>query len=359
MNRPGKKGPAIPAAGGFTLVEMMASITVFAILVGFLAYIVNGVQKAWIQGDQRVEIFQSARAALELFSRELSGAVVSDRIQFVQSPNLGQLSGGSVPNLAPNSPSLFWMAPGKSTPKGNLCEYGYYLTRNDGASLYQLNRMYVAPDTATPAYYLGANAYDLGVDPKKTWSFANEALWITKMSKSAFDPSNSSRVVSVVADGILAMWIRCLDPAGNAIPWLCKAPGYSQYPTNTIQFNSGSCFQMTTAAAPFSSAAAGYSNPEKTFQYTASPVNTTNTAVTKVSNALPPTVEITLIVADSRTLRQAAAAGRTIPFMPSLSASTADDIPTQIQNFNQDLLDRGVNTARTFTARVRTLNGLP
>ncbi|HSI82873.1 MAG: type II secretion system protein J [Candidatus Methylacidiphilales bacterium] len=334
------------SARAFSLVEMIVAMSVFAILMVFLAYVVNGAQKAWLMGDQKVEIYQSGRAALELFSRELSGAVVSDKIQFVQTPDLA----AKVTDLATNAPSLFWMAPGKSTDKGNLSEIGYYLTRNAAKKTYQLNRFYVSGDNAD-GYYLGLDNYSLQTTAnKRIWSFANEARWITTLNALAFNPTSTKKVVSVVADGVVAMWIRCLDPAGNPIPWLSQAP--APYSSGTIQFSSGACFQMTTADAPFSDAAATFSNEEKTFQYTSGPANPSTTPATAVANRLPASVEITLIVVDSYTLRR----NVTIPAMPTLVS--AKEVTGQIKQFQTDLVKAGISTARTFTVRVKLVNGL-
>jgi hypothetical protein len=67
-------------------------------------------------------------------------------------------------------------------------------------------------------------------------------------------------------------------------------------------------------------------------------------------------------VVDSRTLKQIASIpGKSIPGMPDLSDAgiNAKDIPAQIMQFNKDLIASGIHTARTFTARVKMVNGLP
>ncbi|PTY01608.1 hypothetical protein DB346_12780 [Verrucomicrobia bacterium LW23] len=330
----------------FSMVELLVALAVFAVLMVFLAQVITSAQMAWLMGDQKVEVYQSGRAALELFSRELSGAVASDKIQFVQTPNLA----GKVPDLATNAPSLFWMAPGKSTEASNLCGIGYYLTRNPAKRSYQLNRFYVSGDNPNN-YYKGLNAYaEQTTANKRIWSFANEALWITKLPPQAFDPASSTRVVAVVADGVVAMWVRCLDPAGNPIPWLSQAP--APYASGTIQFSSGACFQMTTADAPFSSAAPAYANEAKTFQYTSGPNNPATTPTTAVANKLPSSVEITLIVLDSHTLRR----NVVIPEMPA--PVSAQEVAAQIRQYQADLVQAGVSNARAFTVRVKLVNGL-
>jgi prepilin-type N-terminal cleavage/methylation domain-containing protein len=332
----------------FSLLEMLAAVTVFSVLMGFLAYMVTGVQKAWLIGDQKVEIYQNGRVSLDLFSRELVGAVATDQIQFVQTPNLSQL----VPDLAPNSPSLFWMGPGKLTEHGHLWSYGYYLTRDDQSKTYQLVRFSVAPGDKDNKndFYRGLNAYAEEQNvAKQRWSFANQALWITGLNKNAFDFTNQDRAVSVVAEGVVAMWIRCLDLAGNPIPWLSTMPT-SLYNSGTIQFSSGACFQMTTAAASFPAVSAVLENKARTFRYTQGPTTSAIEYPTLPGNRVPGSVEITLVVVDTRTLQR----GLTVPPMPAPLTPAA--VPAQMTKFNQDLIAAGITTARSFSVRVKMAN---
>jgi type II secretory pathway pseudopilin PulG len=66
----------------FTLIELLASMTILGLIMAMLFAAFEQINKAWLQGESRVEIFTQARAALDLMSRELSQALASDRISF-------------------------------------------------------------------------------------------------------------------------------------------------------------------------------------------------------------------------------------------------------------------------------------
>jgi hypothetical protein len=107
-------------------------------------------------GEQQVSEFQDGRAVLELMSRELSQAVISPNLQFVQNPSLP-----SALKQRANSDSIFWQAPATSTSNGNLAEIGYFLAENpanSGGAIYQLKRFFVTP-TDTANYKIFTSPY--------------------------------------------------------------------------------------------------------------------------------------------------------------------------------------------------------
>jgi prepilin-type N-terminal cleavage/methylation domain-containing protein len=68
---------------GFTLVELLASITILGLMSFLLFSAFDQTSKAWLQGESRVETYSSARAALDYMTRELSQALVnSNNFQF-------------------------------------------------------------------------------------------------------------------------------------------------------------------------------------------------------------------------------------------------------------------------------------
>jgi prepilin-type N-terminal cleavage/methylation domain-containing protein len=312
---------------GFTLVEMLVAVGVFTLIMSLFLVTTQGVQRIWTQSERKVESMQNGRAVLELFSRELAGALVSDRHQFVQSPNLSPLV-NKTPQVAPNSPSLFWIAPVDSTSRAssgaapsNPCEIGYYLTRDDATGTFRLNRLVIPPES--PFYEAGK--------VEVPW---DSAPWLTATDSSVFDPASPNSGVSPLAEGVVAMWIRCFDLAGHPIPWLGSAPGLSA--AAPLQFNSAAPFQMTDRSAPFPGGA--------TFQYLASS--------TAPAHRLPGSVEITLVLIDARTLARKPA----IPAMPA--PTTVEDVPAQIRQFQDDLNAAGL-PAETLSVRVPLANSTP
>jgi len=61
---------------GFTLLELLASVSILVIISSMLFMAYNQASKAWLLAEKRVEVAQQARAALELFTRDLSQAVL-------------------------------------------------------------------------------------------------------------------------------------------------------------------------------------------------------------------------------------------------------------------------------------------
>jgi hypothetical protein len=161
----------------------------------------------------------------------------------------------------------------------------------------------------------------------------------------AFSITSGSTAVSVVADGVVAMWIRCFDFAGNPIPWLNQSSFYPS--TAPIQFNSAASFQMAPPDGAFTPENGAVSSGTASFQYSM-PGSTVE------ANRLPASVEITIVVVDSRALSRN-------PVLPDMPPPPSDpkDVPAQIEQFNADLLRAGVRSARTLTTRVKLLNACP
>ncbi len=80
--------PSRNTNAGFTLVELMASITILGVMTFLLFSAFDQTSKAWLQGESRVETFSSARVALDYMSRELAQAMVnSNNLQFFGTTN--------------------------------------------------------------------------------------------------------------------------------------------------------------------------------------------------------------------------------------------------------------------------------
>lgn len=283
------------AASAFTLVELLLSTAILGLLAIVLTSLVGAVSRAWTAGEQQISKFQDGRAVLELISRELSHAVISPKLQFVQNPSFP----GGVSQRA-NSDSIFWQAPVAETGAGNLAEVGYYL-----AADYQLRRFFVPPSDA-------AN-YQIFTSPNQPT--ASAAPWVTTFVSDA--------VSTPVATGVLAFWVRSYDINGDLVPWLSSvAPG-----VGSLKYNSAAHFQPAVAGRPTSFK---YTNPSSTAQ----------------AHLLPNAVELTIVTLDPQTFNR----GPNIPPVPT--ASAPDQIPSARDAFNQSLIDNNIKTARTFTTRV-------
>jgi len=76
--------PALAAARGFTLVELLAGMAVLSILIVVLAQFLNVGTDAWEQGMRQSESSSSARAALDYLAAELSTAIANEHVTFRQ-----------------------------------------------------------------------------------------------------------------------------------------------------------------------------------------------------------------------------------------------------------------------------------
>ena len=286
---------------GFTLVELLIAITILTSVVVLLTSLLSGVSRAWIAGEQQVETFQDGRAILELISREVSQALISQKLQFVQNPTLTGV------NQRANSSSLFWQAGLTPTTNGNVCEVGYFLVEDPAQHTFQLKRFFVPPTDATN--------YQIFANPPSD----SAALWVTNFVGNA-------TLNTVVSDGVVAFWVRCMDVNGDAIPWVPPAP--------PLHFNSGAHFQPAVPSPA----------PSPNFKYT-------NPSSTAQAHLLPASVELILVTVDSKTMQRSRAS---IPSLPVLTGP--QDVPSAVITFNQDLVANKVQTARTFSKRLALKN---
>jgi hypothetical protein len=304
-------------------------MSVLALLLVVLVQMLNAISKTWGDGEKRIENFGNGRAILDLIARELAPAVISNAHQMIQNPFTDAQRSATVPTLAPNSDSLFWQAPLRASPNGDLCEVGYYLTDPgaNGKGPYQLKRFFVPQDHAKFLVY--ATSYT----PNST-----TARWIASPTGTTFTATEFDNVSSVVSDGVLGFWVRCFDVNGEPIPWfLSNSPEKASAP-NT-KFNSAARFQPAVVGT-----AGSITSP---WPYT---LNTS--PITAQANRLPSVIEISIATIDSRTLKR----NPTLPTTPTVA--TPSDLPNVLTTlFNVTLPGNRIDSARLFTTRVRLING--
>jgi prepilin-type N-terminal cleavage/methylation domain-containing protein len=319
------------SSAGFTLLEILVAMSILLVMMALLLSFISGVSSIWAYGERKVETFQSGRAILELIGRELSPALVSAQLQLVQRPTL---PGITTPPIAVNSSSLFWVAPLKKTDKGNLCAVGYYLTRDASVTpaRYQLMRFFVAPDDTSGLYRL----FDTTNKPLK----GSDAPWLSNAAMlPAFQLGGASARVSVVADGIIAFWIRSLDINGTAIPYLHQSSvAYSPLSAGKMEFNSAAYFLVARpSATPPNPGAPG------SFLYT-------DRNSTLQAHQMPPFIELTLLTLDRNSLLR----NPEIPDLPVIN--DPEDLPDEITDYNQSLINKNIKNAQIFRTIVPLIN---
>lgn len=330
---------------GFTIVELLVSTSLLATLMLVLAAVTESASRAWRQGTNRTDTFQSARTALELMARELAPAVVDTRMQFVIGPNtivssvVRSSSAALADKFAPESPVLLWMAP--IGENGALRCVGYYLHRDTARKFYRLKRILIAPpvvgETESPYFPIM-----VGPDVRATTLRTSpiNAIWFTRTwDGAAFDdenedPKKRKSVVSSAADGVIALWVQPIDLLGNPIPLLSRA---KNHPRSVLDYNSAAYFQMATTK-PFE---------DGSFVYLA------ETGQSMKANRVPAAVDITLVTIDNTVLQR----DLVIPEQVNVQTAGVLDVTASVKAFEELLRANNIHTARVFTTRAQLANG--
>ena len=115
---------------GFTLVELLASIAILALVGALLFAVFNQATKAWLQGESRVETFTQARAALDFMAREISQAIVTNNLSFVAMEDDSIILSTTPPQTLPQGNLAFIATVGDPIKDGmDLVEVVYRLSR--------------------------------------------------------------------------------------------------------------------------------------------------------------------------------------------------------------------------------------
>lgn len=105
----------LKSKNGFTLIEVMLSLFITAIVIAILSIVFNTGLRAFRQGRDILDITKRAQLAMGVITRELSNAMV-----FQNAPLQGAWS-------EDKGYSIYFMAPVDNTSNYELCEVGYYL----------------------------------------------------------------------------------------------------------------------------------------------------------------------------------------------------------------------------------------
>jgi prepilin-type N-terminal cleavage/methylation domain-containing protein len=111
---------------GFTLIEMLVSMVVLALLVFAMMAMVQSATSLWRDNEGRADACREARAALTTMARDLRNAVTASNVNFIQ---FNLQSGAAGTNYGSN---VFFLASLPSSAqetnsKSDVCEVGYYL----------------------------------------------------------------------------------------------------------------------------------------------------------------------------------------------------------------------------------------
>jgi prepilin-type N-terminal cleavage/methylation domain-containing protein len=162
--------PSKPNRRGFTLLELLVSMSILALLLALLLSMVNGATKLWRANENRVDSYREARAAINLIASDLTAIYPSANLNyFYTQKDEKPATPVQIPGM---NGSLFFLtalpidAQGSdknaTANKSDLCTVGYYLgydktsLTNNGTRSYNLYRYFRGSnDTYTDALLVG------------------------------------------------------------------------------------------------------------------------------------------------------------------------------------------------------------
>jgi len=167
----------------FTLVELLVAMSVLVVLMFMLFRFFGAAQTAWTTTSANTRVYENARVAMELISRDLRTAVVSDQAG-LQIPFYYDAATDRVTCVTPTTV-------GTDSIDSKLCEVSYFTT--DGTAVDPIEK-----------YALYRRAVS---DANTGWDFlgATDAAWATSATDAAAQP---------VIAGVESLSIRCFTSAG-------------------------------------------------------------------------------------------------------------------------------------------------
>lgn len=342
-----KKAPAKvaehPHSSGFSLFELLVSMTVLSVLLGFLLAALTAISSLYVHNDDTTRAEEKGRAVIELMTREVTPAVIDTRMQFVMLPGEELTDVGAL-NVVTNSPAMLWMAP--LGPGGELRCIGYFLTADTDKNHYRLKRIYIKHNNPYN-YFPNLVNLDENVDIKKSrlrdlesrTSPVDADWFLENWDATAFDDisaNNEQVMISTVSDGVVAFWIQPLDTQGNPIPRLSLS---TNHPANSLIYNSAAYFYMAD---------------ETSFDDGSTFVYLKKNRLTMKANRLPAAIELAIVMISEDNLNN----GVAIPVQEDvLTEAAALDLDTSIQQYTKTLESAGYTAPRIFRTTVKLTNG--
>ena len=146
MNR--LSGSFTCSKGGFTLLELLVSSAILALIIVLLVGMADGVSRIWRDGERRREAVREARAGLEIITEDLHSAVITTNSATL----LVKEEKG-----ADHKTSLFFLTSHPSEKRhsgneGDLCATGYFTAQDpDGSGTRDLYRFHASGESVATA----------------------------------------------------------------------------------------------------------------------------------------------------------------------------------------------------------------
>lgn len=211
--------PGADSRGGFTIIEMLAALIVFGVLMFALFTAYNHANRAWLLGERRVETFQDARLALETMSRELETAIATSNgltgvaLTFINRNAATTIPGNGLSGCAANAApadlvatppndQLFFIGSASDTTGQSyhdLTEYGYYVVyATDSYQTMKKGGYYLIRHMATASNYFDC--------------FSCPATWF-------HSPGYSTSTKVPLLDNVLRLWLTFDDGTNTPASW--------------------------------------------------------------------------------------------------------------------------------------------
>ncbi|GIW73334.1 MAG: hypothetical protein KatS3mg102_2876 [Planctomycetota bacterium] len=188
--------------GGFTLVELLVAIALMVIIVLQIQIIFNGARRLYERSDAMVQVFQNARAALDLLERDLRNAVKTDQMEFFDDVRTRAYGRGFYNDNEANPTLRGWFQPGVDYVHALAVRQppGYEPTdrRQRGPEPYRHDALYfrtLASLGGPPKEVLVAYELWLGDDPARPRRWPVLRRTVVEVEK--IDPSSGNPVVKI------------------------------------------------------------------------------------------------------------------------------------------------------------------
>lgn len=296
---------------GFSLLEVLVATAILVGIISLLASVAHQVSSAWQDVGGENERRNAARTLLHFMARELQcvsrpvptapGVANVPNLQLLVNLPATAANPGAIPTDVLYPHAIFWQSPvAQNTSKGDIAEVGYFVRWDNGhpgKSLAQLCRFFVEPS-----------------DTSNYLVYAKDGNWPTAASSVA--SATTPEYKGWLCDNVIALWIRCLDSSGR--PITKNAAG-----------------QVLNGGYGFDSLQ-GYQD---------------SSGVIHPSPALPPCIEIALVVIDSRTAQRVRTPINAIVTTPADFNKDAKTVGSILYFMEQLPLDVK-SGARMFSTRV-------
>jgi type II secretory pathway component PulJ len=196
---------------GFTLIEMMVAAALFILILSILSGVISSVTSMSSQATARLDAVRQGREIFDLIQKDLSQMLTANFAlgsnstpQFLVNP-----AAALFPVADRNPTAFFWQAPiARDRSAGNLAIVGYFVHR-PSATQSQLRRILIEPSDT-----MNYNLYSGLTNVSTNWLTPSVAAQFSGSGSSA-GSTNADR--GWVANGVLGLWVRCLDANGNVI----------------------------------------------------------------------------------------------------------------------------------------------